>query len=537
MITRFLPHILFVGLLTLAVVSSQMIGEAAATQRVVIDVGSTKGQAGNPIASGFRAEWANTTPRNLLFPLKPNDVGGPWFWPCEDSVWVWAAATGAKVHMGMEATIPRVVHPPEIEEYGDETQIDKMWMHDNLSKAQLMAIWTDHVQRIVRVGEYLRTRTTPPVQVIYEIWNEPDLTGSWNPRINPNSEIANADPVELFMQVWEAGFRAIRNIVPDAVISGPTLAYNVLGAPDGQGILDRSGVQMPRFLTYCDSANCMPTILGWHDIGNWDYADPDLANEPHVNIVGDTTDVKWNLQGQVDYAYRLLRHNTPEQLSLNQERIPQQFEVNEAMTPPEDVTSGIMVREFALAERARMLGLTLAGRTHWCDQCTPNCSPADISTTSYQKLCGLVDPCYGPQYLQKRPAWWTHKAYADITGTYVKAFSSDSLDAVSGFDPTEHKIRVLAGNYAKASHGNTTVVLRHLDESMIVNEVVQVTVSRMVGGHPYEVSDPAGISNKRELVSGDSCLVEITADHFGPGDALSITVSRIIPGTTIARGE
>ena len=545
--------------LILFALSVQLTGPAVATQRIVVDVGSTKGQAGDPIASGFRAQWANTTPRGLLFPLKPNDVGGPWFWPCEDSVWVWAAATGAKVHVGMGSTIPRVVDPPAIEEPGDEKEIQKMWMHDDSTKVELMAAWTNHVRRMVNVGEYLRNRTTPRVQVIYEIWNEPDLAGSWNPKTNPNPEIANADPVELFMEVWEAGFETIRSIVPLAVISGPTLSYNVLGADSTVG--DWSGVRMSRFLTYCDSANCMPTILGWHDIGNWDYADPDLANEPHANSPGETTDLKWNLQAQVDYAYRLLRNNTPERLQLNQSRIPLQFEVNEAMTRPQDVTSGIMVREFALAERAKQLGLVNVGRTLWCDPCIGQddnaCLAADpnsITLTVTTHLCNLVWPCcddsfcnFGDLMSQKpdvyaacrvgdllwnrRYAWWTQKAYADLEGTFVEVTPTTACDALAAM--TSNSLRVLIGKFAGTSQEDVQVVLKNL-QAPLVNGAVQVSVNRMLGddANLYAAPDslvPVFVRDKRELVNGDSCVIVIPGGDFGVGDALSIVVTPISP--------
>src|SRR5215471_12838692 len=155
MSSRSLWSISLVCIMTCSGLTTLLTDRAVATQRVVVDVANIKGSAGDPIASGFRAQWANTTPRDLLFPLKPNDVGGPWFWPCEDSVWVWAAATGAKVHMGMGATIPALpdTNGDGYPEAGDETKIDDMWMHANLTKAQLMAAWVDHVQRIVRVGE------------------------------------------------------------------------------------------------------------------------------------------------------------------------------------------------------------------------------------------------------------------------------------------------------------------------------------------------------------------------------------------------
>ena len=259
--------------------------------------------------------------------------------------------------------------------------------------------------------------------------------------------------------------------------------------------------------------------------------------------------------------------STSEHMFIPPNLRPTLFNVNEAMGPPEDVTPGIMVREFALAERARELGLMNVSRTIWEDPCItdgggdPGFGNAYTYTVTTH-LLGLVYPCCETsgdltpppneapydscnwnQLWFKRYAWWTQKWYADLEGTFVQVNPTNALDGLAAITGDEDSLRIIVGKFGLTNQEDVRIVLKRMGP-LVVNSAVQVSIKRLDIdlADPYYVPStdtlaPVLLRVGREIVIGDSCIVEIPAADFEPGDALSIEVTPIVPDTTVAEED
>jgi hypothetical protein len=99
--------------------------------------------------------------------------------------------------------------------------------------------------------------------------------------------------------------------------------------------------------------------------------------------------------------------------------------------------------------------------------------------------------------------------------------------------------RILVGNFFVANSVYAQSILRRPPSELVI-KAVHLLVSHMLGGETHGkvgVVTPLVLSDGCVLVSGDSMVVSVPGSAFGPGDALSIEVTRIVPGSTIARGE
>lgn len=75
----------------------------------------------------------------------------------------------------------------------------------------------------------------------YEIWNEPD--GTW--------KSSNGDFNSV---LWKQTYNLIRSLDSNAKIIGPSYSYY-------------NHSTMSSFLSYCKNNNCLPDIMGWHELG------------------------------------------------------------------------------------------------------------------------------------------------------------------------------------------------------------------------------------------------------------------------------
>jgi hypothetical protein len=509
---------------------------ATGAETLVIDFDSLQVQTGHPIASGWLGGLRDLVPNDLVLPLTPscirgvpgphpNDPGNP-----GGQVWD-RLAPGSTIIIQPGA---RFNWSNGVEDYGwDGHWKDPSDCENGLENypAKLKE-WTDHVHLWVAWAESMRVANGRNILAQYDLFNEPDTWKDWpTPPYSQGWKPAPCwgDSVQLFLNVWKATSDSIRSWVPGAVITGPSFAYNVKGKDPAAP--HASGVTMERFLAFCDSAHCLPTILGWHDIGNSEPGDPNLDDEQFE------TDPNWNLYAQVRYAESLVA-------GLGDSSAIAGFEINEMIDEPLHLMPGVMAREFALAERATHHRLLLACRTYWCDPCE-DCSSTGPSSQE-GRLAGLVQPrpdgsCgLGSIYLGKRYAWWTQKAYADLSGDFAKVTPSASLDGLAAITADEDTVRVLLGNFSASSPVDAQIPLRHLPPALVVNETVHILVKHMLGDETHRKVGgvtPLVLSEGRVLVSGDSIVVSVPGSAFGPGDALSIEVTRIVPRSTIARGE
>ncbi len=92
-----------------------------------------------------------------------------------------------------------------------------------------------------KIGQTVSRKQAANLQNVYayEIWNEPN--GTWK-----------SDKPISFNELWRQSFAKLRQLDPQAKITGPSLA-----GYDGNFMKD--------FLSFCKTNACLPDIVGWHE--------------------------------------------------------------------------------------------------------------------------------------------------------------------------------------------------------------------------------------------------------------------------------
>jgi xylan 1,4-beta-xylosidase len=214
-------------------------------------------------------------------------------------------------------------------------------------------------------------------------------------------------PDARFLETWRRAVLIIREEDPAAVISGPSVATF-------------SAEPMKAFLNYAAGAGVLPDIVSWHEFGPWN--------------------------GLVDAPQLIPQH--AEEIRTYSGGFLTRFHINEWMDPYAHLRPGMAVWYFANLERAEV---EAAARTcGWPEDGPENCFN--------DSLGGLLTD----GTLQPRSIWWTHKAYADITGTLALAEPSTNFDGLAAF--ADGQIRALIGSHTaeqlslKVSFTNVGVV-------------------------------------------------------------------------------
>jgi parallel beta helix pectate lyase-like protein/flagellar hook capping protein FlgD len=501
---------------------------------VTIDYSMPAGQIDYHVGAGLGGPWADVLPDSMIALLKPPAVRIGSLWQNSNNLWARAAHNNTTVVIVVKDAVDARLIDPVIDKAFDHQWDAPPAPGDSVAR---MDEWIRHVHKWVDLAIVNRVVGEDTVRVQYDIWNEPDV--AWHPDSSYNS-------LDLFFDVWNTAVDSIRVWDPGAIITGPSFAYAGPGA--GSEVSTRSGLTMDIFLQRCYAAGTLPDVLGSHHIGYSDYTAPNsLDGLCRWNLYAQVVD----LRDRVDTVFANIPGSGIDAHSF-------EYEINEMLNsdlPDTDycnqpyngphvhiaVTPGVLVRNFALAERARAdnLGLLFACRTVWCDPCSTCVGGPEFY------LAHLLDPCAADVHGLFRPryAWWVYRTYADITGSYVHASATGSVDAIAGMCASADTSRILIGNYSPGNATDLQVVLENLSSTdLVVNEAIQVTVKRLPGApdsvyQAYEGLAPTLISNGRVPVDGDSAVLNIPSDKCGPGDALSIEVTPITPHTTVARGN
>ena len=494
---------------------------------LTVNFQDTMGEAGNPVASGFHGGLRDAFPDSLVEPLKPSAFRGLVIgYPpvAMDSIWVRARDLGATIIVLIDGPL-------------DRSDPEELWWHDQWNDSdpcgdrnEKLAAWRTHVGDYVEYVKSHRFVGQDTVKVHYDIWNEPDL---WV----PEGTDCYGDTPTLFFDIWKAAADTIRDADPLGIVTGPSFADDV----DGATWPGTSGIFMDDFLDFCLANDCMPDVLGWHDII------PTFASTDSVDNDDPDGDGR-NLYAQVVYARSKI---DAKGASYNLTADDFTYEINEMFDPDAYLTSGIIVRNFALAERARAddLGLDLCESTYWCDPCADstsyyNCTHYIGGSPQEGKLGGTVNPSFycGPYtHHRKRYAWWAHKAYADIQGIYVRPYGDASLDAVAGIDVASGTAKVLVGRYAGSAADSVRIRFQHIIQDLVVNEAIHLRGERIFGAAEstlvsYDGLAPEVVLDSNVIVEGDSLVVTFSGSEFPPGDAMILTLERITPEFTIAPG-
>jgi xylan 1,4-beta-xylosidase len=203
---------------------------------------------------------------------------------------------------------------------------------------------------------------------------------------------------EQFFDTWRRSHRIIRAKIPDAVIVGPSLAY-----------YDASYLQA--FLLYAREHDVLPDVLSWHE----------LQPRSPASIVERVNEMRAFL---AEHKMGISR-----------------IQLNEIVAPTHQYKPGALVWFQAAVERA---GVDAAAKSCWIDGFNHNCINDSLN--------GLL----GAGGRNPRSAYWTYKAYADITGELVTVEPSQRFDGVAGRDAGT--LRAIIGNHDRGRHSLSVTV-------------------------------------------------------------------------------
>jgi len=438
----------------------------SSAESITINFADTLGTFSGPVASGFTPSWADIIPDSLIYPLKPSAVRAQTAKgsPTTARTWERAEHTNAVLIIVLS---DRLDTDPGDHDYNLNGEFWSAAAYDGKSYSEKMQAWIDHIRRWI---VFSTEHQNYDVQVQYDILNEPDI---WRP-----DSVHYGNPRDLFFDLWNRTWAEVKYRDPSAKVTGPSFAY--AGNGPASSVMG-SGITFNMFLQRCKASNTLPDVLGAHNIGNSDYA---AAN---------STDGPWNLYAQIvdmrdkvasvglnpdsfKYEINEMSHYDLPNPGVQQNHIPNVYP---------SVTPGVIVRQFALAERARgdHLGLILAARAFWRDKCAEGQGIYPVPGYGCY-LSSLVNPCaveFSPPQFLRRYAWWTYKAYADVSPRYVRPQSPDSLDAVAGVTAAGDTARILLGRYTRSSRQDLTLTVQNIDQRLVVNEAIRVSIYRMLG--------------------------------------------------------
>lgn len=270
----------------------------------------------------------------------------------------------------------------------------------------------------------------------YEIWNEPNVT--WN---NANGNFNST--------LWKPTYDLIRAQDPGARIIGPSAAW-----------YHRSFIES--LLRYCIPNNCLPDVMGWHELGGAD------------NITANIND------------YRALERS----LGIS----PRPISINEYShgTHEYEGAPGVSVPFIAKFERHQV-------------------ESANISWW-FTNLPGRLGSLLTPNN-QRGGGWWLYKWYGDMTGNMMKVTppnqNGDGLDAFASLDTVAGNASiVLGGDFT----GTANVVISNVPASF------GSTVSVMVQYVPWSdkdspVSGPVSVAQSVYNVVNGSLSVPVTVSN------------------------
>jgi len=305
----------------------------------------------------------------------------------------------------------------------------------------------------------------------YNLWNEPNLVKWGHSQFWPRSK-------EQFYEMWKRGYRQIKSIHPEAVISGPDYA------PYSQEMDWKTDVE--DFLDFCIENDVVPHVLTLHA----------LPGDPVV------------FKG---FAEKALADRDITGVTLY---INEYSDINEQHP-------GAAAWYISRLERAEIRG----GRAIWPRPNTLFRAPVWNISGELNGLMFLDTELN----LSTTGIWWVYKRYADITGQLVETTADDNdiIDAVAGVDANDRKLRVLFGANKDddiPKLGKLTVIIKAFDADPFLcdNGQINVKVERIPFNEGNPVAIPVIIKDENVDVKNGEIMLEIEWDDVT--DAYAVTL-------------
>jgi hypothetical protein len=282
----------------------------------------------------------------------------------------------------------------------------------------------------------------------YEIWNEPD--GTWK-----NASLA-------FNDFWKQTYDELRHLDPTIKITGPSTSY-----------FNQSYLQS--FLSYCKTNNCLPDIIGWHELSGG-------------NVTG-------NVQ-----SYRSLE----KQLGIG----PLPISINEYSGRADLTVEGQPGASASLIAKFERLGVDSACISFW-DVGHPGRLGSLLATNT--------DPNGG---------WWFYKWYGDMAGdmistTPANAGDSAALDGFANLDGVARSASVLFGG---VNDGSVQVVVKGFGGAGIFGSTVHLVVEHTPFVNRTTVVKATSVVQTTDVtIVNDQIVISVPGTNNTDGYRVSLT--------------
>jgi hypothetical protein len=308
-----------------------------------------------------------------------------------------------------------------------------------------MTDWLD------KIGQTVSRKKTAGLTNVYayEIWNEPNLTYSSS---NPLS----------FNEFWRQTYVKLREFDPGVKITGPS-------------ITNYDETYLRNFLSFCKTNNCLPDIVGWHELQGT------------------------NLTGTIQ-AYRALET----QLGIG----PLPISINEYSGVAHIDVEGQPGASAPLIAKFERLGVDSACISYW-----------DVAHAGRlgSLLATNADPNGG---------WWFYKWYGDMSGSMVSTTpptpsSATALDGFANLDTAAGTASVLFGG---VNDGTIRVVVAGFRAAPFFGNTVHAVVEHTpFVNRTTVVRATDTLSTADVAIANDQIAVSVTGANSTDGYRLRLT--------------
>lgn len=369
---------------------------------------------------------------------------------------------------------------------------DMWWGHTNGGNQTPWANWTAYtswvqstVQKVVASGRTVN---------YWEVYNEPGSAGYY-----PGELFATETPA-LLLQQFLVTYQAIRSIIPNAAIIGPSLEH-WSDTPNTMSSGFR-GFDMVTFLNFAAANNLQLAAVTWHFINDNIGAYPSENTLSPQNVVDEVTEARSLIAGLPDLGN------------------PKIF-INEYSMPEVQSIPGWDVEYLSALTNA---GVDLAGRSCWSNDCANPDLDGLLSTDGSSTM----------------PDFWVHEAYDLMSGSMIRTTSSDdNVAALGSYDSSTGIISALVGRGEGCTENAwclavwpwmTPAASEPLTVQVKVpwtSGTVRIADSLIPSNIKSPVAQPAAqMSNASIVPSGNGGIVTITIPSFADGAAASITLTK-----------
>jgi hypothetical protein len=334
--------------------------------------------------------------------------------------------------------------------------------------------WDAYVLKVAR-----QAKQQGYTDVIWEVWNEPDLDIFWKRSFNQ------------FLLTYEHTVKTIRQVLPGALVTGPSFALYDEG-------------KINDFLRFAKEHGVLPDIINWHEIPNA----PDGISE------------------RVDKIRSYLKNN-----NINIDR----FMFPEITGPDFQFSPGNAVSFMANIHRARV---EASAKSCWPDTALTDC-PENCFTDT---LDGLLHPLSG-EPRSTWWCYKKYAEMSGILLSFTTLDKNIALDGIASYDASAKQARILLGRTqsnnvlkgrAKTGKAQDIVLeIRNIPEKLIQADEIRLIAKKIPDSGPNVLKEPLLMIDSAKRVNTGS--LKISLPGMGTEDVYYLVLSN--PQNKISASE